>query len=176
MKKIALGLIVLVAVFLVTVDMQPDNFLVIRSAAINAPANKIFPYLNSPRKMAEWSPWTKLDPNGTFTYEGPATGIGATSKWSGNSKLGVGSATIVGVRKNELVRSELNFEKPMKATNIAEFRLQKNGHKTEVTWSMFGKNNFTGKAMNLVFNCERMVGKSFEQGLLNLKKLTEPKE
>jgi hypothetical protein len=33
---------------------------------------------------------------------------------------------------------------------------------------MSGKNNFMGKAIGLLMNCDRMIGGQFEQGLANL--------
>jgi hypothetical protein len=44
-----------------------------------------------------------------------------------------------------------------------------------VTWTMSGKNNFIGKAIGLVMNCDKMVGTQFEQGLANLKSESEGK-
>jgi hypothetical protein len=40
---------------------------------------------------------------------------------------------------------------------------------------MIGNRNFIAKAMSLVFDCDKMVGGMFEQGLTNLKTLSEKK-
>jgi hypothetical protein len=61
----------------------------------------------------------------------------------------------------------------MRATNIAEFNFNPERDQTTVTWTMTGTNNFMGKVMSLIMNCDKMVGGQFEQGLANLKALVE---
>src|SRR5260221_14652047 len=105
-----------------------------------------------------------MDPNAATTFGGPASGVGATMDWAGNMKVGEGSMTIVESHPNDLVRFRLDFQKPFAGTNTAEFTFQPQGGQTQVTWSMTGHNNFMGKAMGLVMNCDKMVGGQFEQG------------
>jgi hypothetical protein len=76
-------------------------------------------------------------------------------------------------RPAELIRLDLDFVKPMKARNLTEFTFKPEGDHTVMTWTMSGTNNFLGKAVGLVMNCEKMVGGFFEQGLANIKNLTE---
>jgi hypothetical protein len=74
---------------------------------------------------------------------------------------------------HDLIRFKLEFLKPMAATNTAEFTFTPQGKQTLVTWSMSGHNNFVGKAMGLVMNCDKMIGGQFETGLANLKSILE---
>ena len=67
----------------------------------------------------------------------------------------------------------MEFFKPFKATNTAEFDFKPDGNQTVVTWSMFGKNNFIGKVFGLFMNCDKMVGKDFEKGLVSMKSVVE---
>lgn len=173
LKKI-LGLLVLgIGVFMIVAALQPNELRVERSLAINASADKIFPYLNDARKMNEWSPWAKMDPQMKQTYTGPEAGVGASAAWVGNSKVGEGKQTIVESRANELVRTHLEFLKPFKSESTAEFALKTEGDRTTVTWSMYGPKNFIMKAMGLVMSCDKMVGGQFESGLNNLKAIVE---
>ena len=71
------------------------------------------------------------------------------------------------------MKHQLDFEKPMKGTNIAEFTFKPEGGHTVVTWTMSGKNGFMGKAVGLIMNCDKMVGGQFEKGLATLKVLAE---
>lgn len=173
LKIILIGLVIAVAGFAAVAAMQPNEFRVERSLAIAAPAETIFPYLNDPRKMNEWSPWAKLDPDMKQTYEGSEIGAGAICSWVGNKKVGEGRQTITESIPNELVRTKLEFFKPMQAVNTADFSLKSENGQTMVTWSMYGPNNFIGKAMGLIMNCNKMVGDQFEQGLNSLKAITE---
>ncbi|HRK62237.1 MAG TPA: SRPBCC family protein [Candidatus Omnitrophota bacterium] len=172
-KIILIGLVIAIAGFAAAAAMQPNEFRVERSLAIDAPAEKIFPYLNDPRKMNDWSPWAKLDPEMKQTYEGSEIGAGAICSWVGNKKVGEGRQTITESIPNELVRTKLEFFKPMQAVNTADFLLKNENGQTVVTWSMYGPNNFIGKAMGLLMNCNKMVGDQFEQGLNSLKAITE---
>ena len=81
--------------------------------------------------------------------------------------------TISDCRTDEYLQFRLDFEKPFKATNTAEFTFQADGNQTQVTWTMTGKNDFMGKIMSLLMNCDKMVGGQFEQGLASLKSIAE---
>jgi uncharacterized protein YndB with AHSA1/START domain len=172
-KKILIGLFVLAAIFAVIVEMQSPEFNVTRTATIAAPPEKVFPLVNNLKNWDSWSPWAKLDPSATNNFEGPEEGTGAKMSWAGNADVGIGLMTITESTPNELVRFELDFKKPMKQTNLAEFTFKADGANTVVIWSMSGHKNFIAKAMGLVFNCERMVGDQFDQGLASMKTIAE---
>ena len=150
-----------------------DTFRVQRSAVINAPAERLFDLLSDFRNWASWSPWEKLDPAMKQTYDGSEAGVGAVSAWAGNKEVGEGKMTIVESRPFDLVRIKLDFEKPFKATSTAEFTFKPEGDQTLVTWSMFGKNDFMGKAISLIMDCDKMVGGDFEKGLASMKAVVE---
>jgi len=61
-KQILLGVVVVVAVFLAYVASRPDKFYYERSGVINAPPEKIYPYLSDFKLGHEWSPYEKMDP------------------------------------------------------------------------------------------------------------------
>ena len=170
---ILLGLAVLIALFIIFVAMRPSDFRVSRSATIAASPEQVFPHVNELRNWEAWNPWGKMDPNCKMTYGGPPAGVGASYAWAGNNKVGEGRNTITESKPNTLVRFRLEFAKPMKATNTAEFMFQPEGDQTIVTWTMSGKNNFVGKAFGLVVNCDKMIGGQFEQGLAQIKLLVE---
>jgi hypothetical protein len=168
---IALAVIVVgLAIFIAT---RSDDFRVTRTGTISAPAVVVFAQVNGLRKWEAWSPWAKLDPACKNTFEGPAAGTGAIFAWAGNNKVGEGRMTILESRANELIRIKLEFFKPFKAINTAEFTFKPEGPQTIVTWSMFGKNNFMSKAFGLIMNCDRMIGGQFENGLADLKTVSE---
>ncbi len=155
---------------------QPEEFRITRSAVMKAPPPVIFAEINDFRQWAHWSPWAKLDLTARNRFEGPTSGEGAMFTWAGNNKVGEGTMTIVESKPYELIRITLAFLKPFKATNTAEYTFTpQTDNATLVTWSMYGKNTFIGKAVNLVMNCEKMVGKQFEEGLANMKAVAEAK-
>jgi hypothetical protein len=111
-----------------------------------------------------------------MTYSGPPAGVGASYSWSGNNKVGAGRNTITESRPNELVSLQLEFFKPMTATNTAEFTFRPDGANTVVTWSMSGKRSFAGKLFGLILNCDKMCGGQFEKGLAGIKSTVEARK
>ncbi len=167
-KKILLALVAIVVVFLVVAALQPEDFRVSRSATIAAPPATVFEQVNNLQKWNAWSPWARLDPNARNTFEGPPAGVGAAYGWAGNSEVGEGKMTITESQPPDRVVMRLEFVKPFVATSTTEFTLKPEGPGTAMTWSMAGKNNFVGKCMSLMMNCDKMVGGQFEQGFSNL--------
>ncbi|MBI5799576.1 MAG: SRPBCC family protein [Verrucomicrobia bacterium] len=173
LTNILLIISALVVVLLVVASMRPDEMRITRSVTIAAPPAAVFAQVNDFHLWDAWSPWAKLDPACKNTFEGPPAGTGAGFRWDGNNKVGAGAMTITESRPGELVLIRLEFHRPFKALNSAEFTFQPEGGKTLVTWTMLGKNNLISKVFGLFVNCEKMVGKDFETGLATLKIVTE---
>ena len=162
-----------VSLFLIIVQSRPSDFRITRAARIAAPVDVVFENVNDLHKWEAWSPWAKLDPNAKSTFSGPVAGPGASMVWDGNNKVGAGKMTITDSHPGESLRMNLEFLRPFKAHNLAEFTFKAEGDQTIVTWSMAGKNNFICKAMGLFINCDKMVGGEFEKGLANLNSVTQ---
>jgi polyketide cyclase/dehydrase/lipid transport protein len=173
MLPILLALAFIAILFVVVLVGQPDEFAVSRRIKITAPAGSVYPHVNELRNWEAWNPWGKLDPNMKTTYDGPPGGVGASYAWSGNNKVGAGRNTITQTVPNELVRLKLEFQKPMVATNTAEFTFRTDSGQTTVTWTMFGKNSPAGKIFGLFMNCEKMCAKQFDKGLAEMKSVIE---
>jgi uncharacterized protein YndB with AHSA1/START domain len=173
LKKILIGLGILVAGILIYAAFLPPKFQIARETVINAPPERIFPYLNEPRKVDTWNPWMKLDPQIKMTYSGPESGVGATSAWEGNSDVGVGSITIVESTPPSLVRAKLDYLKPFKSTSLVEYTLKPEGTQTKVSWSFSGESAYFARIMCLFMNMDKMMGGMFEKGLAELKTLVE---
>ncbi len=94
-------------------------------------------------------------------------------RWAGNSKVGAGTMTIIESKPDGFIKFNLEFLKPMTAKNTAEFSFASEGEQTTVTWRMYGTNNFMGKLMGVLMNCDKMVGGQFAQGLASLKHIVE---
>ena len=173
LETILIVVLVIVLLFVIIVSMQPSEFRIERSAAMSAPAPEAFGQVNDFHKWDAWSPWAKLDPAMKQTYEGPPAGKGAIYSWTGNKQVGEGRMTITESRPSEYVRINLEFLRPFKATNTAEFAFKPQGSETAVTWSMTGRKNFVFKAFGLFMNMDKMVGNDFEKGLAQMKRVVE---
>jgi hypothetical protein len=172
-KIILSGIFIAIIGFVVVTLMQPDDFRISRSAKMSAPPAVIFAHVNDLHQWEAWSPWVKLDPNAKSSYEGEKVGVGSIYSWDGNNEVGAGSMTITESHPHDLILIKLEFLKPFKATHTGEFTFKPDDGQTLVTWSMYGKNNFIGKALGLVMNCDKMVGDMFDKGLTSLKGVVE---
>ena len=152
---------------------KPSEFRVRRSTRINTTPDRIYPHLIDFRKWAAWSPWEKLDPNLKRTFSGPASGKGAVYEWEGNNKAGKGRMEITEATAPNQVTIALHFIKPLEARNTVEFLLQPSGGGTDVNWSMSGHSPFMMKVMGVFTSMDNMIGKDFEKGLAELKRVSE---
>lgn len=171
--RILIGIVIVLAVFLIYVSMKPNSFRYERSTMIAAPAAVVFAQVNDFHKWQAWNPWGKLDPTTKETFSGAESGLGAGYAWAGNSNVGEGRMTIVESRPNELIQVKLEFVKPFAATNTAEFTFVPQGDQTKATWTMYGEQNFVGKLMGTFINCDKMIGGQFEKGLADMKAVSE---
>jgi uncharacterized protein YndB with AHSA1/START domain len=166
---VAAAVIVVLGVVIAT---RPSAFRIERSVTIAAPASLVFSHLEDFHRWSAWSPYDKLDPGVQKTFSGPATGPGASFHYLGK-KTGEGRMTVTSAHPNELLAIRAEFIKPFAATNEIAFTLKPAPSGVTVGWAMSGTNNFLFKAFGLVVNVDRIVGKEFETGLADLKRLSE---
>jgi hypothetical protein len=171
LKKILLGLVAVIALFLAYAASRPADFRVERSATLAASPAALFAHVNDHHKFNAWNPFLKVDPNVKNTYSGPAAGVGAVCSWDGNSDIGAGSSTIIESKPGELVRMRMDWKRPIEGTSTVDFTFRPVGDKTIVTWAMYGKNGFLGKVVSVFMDCDKMCGPPFEQGLADLGKV-----
>lgn len=170
-SAVVLGLAVLC--ILVYAATRPDTFRVQRSATIQAPPEKIFPFINDLQRWRAWSPWENIDPALRRSYSGPASGKGAAYAWEGNKDVGSGRMEIDESTPSSRIVLKLHFMKPFEARNVAEYTLVPEGGATRVTWVMYGPNSFPGKLIGVFMDMDAMVGGKFEEGLANLRSIAE---
>jgi len=127
--------------------------------------------VNDFRQWDAWSPWSKLDPAMKKTLEGPAEGVGAIYRWSGNDEVGEGSMTLLESKPGEKVGIKLEFLRPFAGVNDVQFTFVPEGTGTKVAWAMQGKNAFVAKVIGLFLDFEKMCGDAFSEGLANLDKV-----
>ncbi|MDC0008232.1 SRPBCC family protein [bacterium] len=164
---VILGLVALV--FLLS-TMAPKTYDVSRSIEVVRPKQEVFDYLRSLKKMDEWSPWAKKDPNMVKTFTGTDGEPGFTSHWVGNKDVGEGEQEIKKVTPGERIDSELRFLKPFKSTSDCYLKTEDIGNGiTKVTWGFSGNSKFPMNIMTLFKSMDSMVGKDFEEGMRSLK-------
>ena len=177
MKKFFTGLAVLVlaifVIFLAHVATLPDDWRIERSAAIQAPPEKIYPLIADLQAMNRWNPFAQQDPSIKIAYGSVTSGKGANYSWDSTGDAGKGHMEIVDTVPQTSVAMRLTMEKPMAARNNVVFLLDPKGESTQVTWSMTGRHNFLTKTLCAIFNADQMVGGEFAKGLRALKQMAE---
>lgn len=169
---IAVVLAALVATILALAARRPDSFRVARTLNIAATPEQLFPLINDLKQMNTWNPYALRDPSGQIGYSGPASGPGARFDFGGK-KSGTGHIEITEATPTSKVDLRLVMTKPFKADNAVAFTLTAKGRSTDVTWAMSGPQPLLAKCMAMVIDCDKMVGRDFEQGLANLKAIAE---
>ena len=148
-----------------------DTFRVERSITVDAAPAAIAPLIEDFHRWTAWSPWEAVDPAMLRSYGGPDRGVGAVYEWAGK-KSGAGRMEVKDVQP-ERITIQLDFLRPMKASNLAMFELTRDGEGTRVTWAMEGRETLLTKLMHAMINMDKLVGKDFEKGLAELKRQAE---
>lgn len=172
-KKIvpAIGVVIIGLVTLAA--LKSPNYRIEREISIKAPAEAIFPIINSVSKTNEWMPWKESDPQMTLSYSGPDSGVGATTSWDSPGQMGHGKAEVIESVVNSKVVTKITYAKPMQMEQMSEFSLVQTGDSTTMRWSTWGQNGFVGRFFCLFMNMDKMVGGEFEKGLKKLKTMVE---
>jgi uncharacterized protein YndB with AHSA1/START domain len=170
---VALILAIAIAAILVLAATKPNTLRVQRSIGISAPAEKIFPLISDFHQWRSWSPYETKDPAMKRTYSGADSGKGAAYAWDGDKNVGSGRMEILETSAPQKIVIKLDFFTPFEGHNTAEFTMLPQGDGTHVTWVMYGPANFMSRLIQVFMNLDNMIGKDFEAGLANLKKLTE---
>ncbi len=169
---LALAFVLFVGGVLAAASLKPAVFRVQRSILVNAPPERIAPHINDLKTWGQWSPWEKIDPDMHREYAGADSGVGARYAWEGDANIGAGRIEIIESTR-EKIAMNLDFLRPMESHNVAEFLMTPEGNGTKLTWAMQGDNTFVGKIVQVFFSMDEMVGKPFDEGLRNLKRLAE---
>jgi len=164
----------IIVLIIILAAIAPKTYNVSRSIVIDKPKEIVFPYLKMVKNQDHWSPWKKKDPTMKQTFTGTDGEVGFKSSWIGNKEVGEGSQTIIAIVENERIDNHLVFLKPWKSESDGYYTVAEEGPgQTKVVWGFTGQNKFPTTIFMLFFNMDKAVGKDFEEGLQNLKKILE---
>lgn len=175
-KKIVLGLVILLVAFVGFVLTRESQFNYERSEVIAAPAERIFPYISDLKMGEQWSPYEKMDPDMKKNFIGPDGQVGSVMEFEGNSDVGAGKLEILKLVPNEFVELKLTMTEPVHMENLIAYKLTPEQEGTRFSWSMYGDSGFFGKVMSVFVDCEKMVGEQFTAGIANLKAVVEAQQ
>jgi len=172
LKRVLIGLVVVVALVLVIGFALPHQVHVERSIVIKAPQAQLFDMLDGFKRFNEFSPWAALDPNTQYTYAGPESGVGARMSWvSTTSEVGSGSNEIVDSAPPDFIRTRVMFGDQPPAE--ASFKLEPADGGTRVTWNFDCDLGAHPIAHYFGLMFDKWIGDDYEKGLARLKQLME---
>lgn len=167
MKRFFLILIGLIVMVLVVAAFLPKTFLTERSTVIDRPVAEVYDYIKLVRNQDHYGKWNLSDPEMKRSEVGTDGTVGYTYSWDGE-KVGKGSQTITKLEENKAIYTSLDFGFGEPATSHMVLEPVSAGA-TKVTWGISGKSPWPMNLMTAVYD----VGKDFEEGLANLKKVME---
>ena len=171
LKKLGSVLAVLAVLFVLGSLFLPSQIRVERSATIQAPPDKVFAQINTLTNWEVWSPWHKLDPRMSLTYQGPASGVGAKYSWSSQQRnVGSGTLAITESVQDQRILTDMQFSD---GRAIGAFELTPSEGGTKVIWSMQSDLGRNPVARYFGLLMDGMIGADFERGLQNLKTVCE---
>jgi hypothetical protein len=130
-----LATVALLVLLLVAGLLLPKDWQVERSVVVGAPASAVFPYLNSLKRWREWTVWYAREPDLQVEYEGPESGVGATSRWQGRD--GRGAMKILNSDRDRRVEYLLLLDAGATEMN-GLLQLTPEAGGTRVTWRVGG--------------------------------------
>lgn len=172
LKKVSIGLGVIVAGILILASFRSSEMKVSREIVISASPENLFAYINNSQKSYEWMPWAEGDSGIEIKFSGSEEGVGSKSSWNGK-EMGIGSSEVVESIPNQVVKTRLEYTKPFAMSQMAEISLTPKTGGTLVKWSVSGHNNYFFRLVGIFINCDEMIGGEFEKGLKKLKNLAE---
>lgn len=146
------------------------NYHIERSTEIDAPIELVHEQVSFFKNFKHWSPWHVYDPNMQTNIEGTDGTPGAVYTWSGNDKVGKGNQVL---RVVTPTRVELDVSYNDWGPSPVFFQLEPKGQKTNITWAMDMHVPFPWNAFAMLTDVNAFVGKDYESGLINLKKVCE---
>ncbi len=174
LKRILIGLVIVVVLFVVIGFFLPRTYRVERSQTIAAKPDAVFNVVNNLKTWPEWTAWTVARfPDMKVEFSGPESGAGATYTWSGKSS-GSGKLQLTKSDTAQLIVYDLDFEQG-KYVSKGEISFAAEGDSVKVKWANFGDlgSNPVNRWFGLLM--DSMMGPDFETGLSNLKKKVESK-
>jgi len=111
LKKILLGLLMLIAILLITAMFVSKDMAAEREITINKPRQEVFSYLKLLKNQNEFSKWATMDPAMKTAYSGVDGSVGFVYAWdSEKSDVGKGEQEIKKITENERIDFELSYK------------------------------------------------------------------
>jgi uncharacterized protein YndB with AHSA1/START domain len=172
LKKVGPPVLVIVLLIAMIGFLLPSTWRVERSVTVGAPPSAVFAVVSAPKTWPEWTAWSRdLDPQASWSFEGPESGVGALMKWSG-PMAGVGELRIVESEAPKRVVFVITMaEDAFKAKGTFLFEPASGG--TRVTWVDEGDLGMNPLVRYFGLRMDSAMEQELDKRLANLKQYVE---
>lgn len=171
LKRIGIGLLVLVAILGLGGFLLPRHYHVERSRTIAASTEAIQAQITDLQKWQAWNPWADYDTAMQVTYGNPSAGLGATYRWK--STMGDGSLTLTQISADS-IHQALDFGPDIPPPS-STFYFTPEGGGTKVRWAMRGDLGGNPFIRWYCLVMDRFIGRDYDKGLEKLAGIVEGK-
>lgn len=171
-----IGIVILILILIVAIGsfVTPTKVDYEKSISIDASVELVWDKVNSMEDLNSWSPWVTKDPNMKQELTGEAGTVGEMHSWESEvEEVGRGSQTISNLEAPNLVETDLKFYDPYESEAKAYVKLEADGDGTKATWGFSSDMPRPFNLMMLMTDMEEMIGADYQQGLDNLKSISE---
>ncbi len=174
LKKVLIGLGVIIAIVLIAAAIMPKEMTYEGSIQINAPQEQVWQFTSSLEGLDKWSPWNAKDPGMKQEFTGTSGEVGSKQCWdSENKEVGKGCQEISEIKEYEHLGTILTFERPRESEGTATVDLVAKDGGTEVTWGLKGPMPWPSNIFLLMMDMDEMMGPDWKAGLNSLKLISE---
>src|SRR5687768_14874946 len=133
LKIIGFVLLGLVVLFLIVAIFLPKTIHIERSIVIDKPVNEVYAKVADFKTFGQWSPWLEYEPTAKTSVTGTPGQPGQVWAWEGK-EIGSGNMTVAEVQENKVVKTKLQFTKPMEDESVAYWSFEPQENSTKVIW------------------------------------------
>ncbi len=165
------GLAALVVALLLAAFFFPREYRIERTITINAKVETVFPLFADLKRWKDWGAWQERDPGMKTSYSEKSAEVGAWSTWESKSE-GNGRMTITTLEPLKRVVYKLEFP-DMDMGSIGSMTVEAAGGGVKVSWVDAGDLGMNPVHRWFGLFLDKLIGKDFDRGLQNLKRLAE---
>jgi hypothetical protein len=147
---------------LIFLACQKGSFEVKRSLEIDASQESVFAAIVDLKSWPKWSPWLLHEADADISNSDNYQSEGGYYSWDGKI-VGAGKLTHLEIRPASSIRQQIEFLAPFNAVNQINWKFEKRGDSTLVSWEMSGRMPFLQRFMNK--RMEPAMERDFELGL-----------
>lgn len=175
LKKILIGLGILIAIPLIVALFMSSDYSVKREITINQPKQVVFDYIKYLKNQNNFSTFATADPNMKTSYQGTDGEVGFVSAWE-SDMMGNGEQVITKITDGARFDTELHFKGMFGSTAPAYILTETvSDSTTKVTWAMSGKMVYPLNFMQVFMSMDDVIGTEYGKSLVILKGILEKK-